>query len=287
MPSTFDFHLKTDAAALTAELRFYDSAGNQLDWRQIRLADYPASRWEGLFDLRRYVRRYAGNLHPLGAAAPLGEAELLRELGVFLGREVLGEEVLRYLGRGIQQRSVRVHLPPGSDDLASAFARVPWEIARAGTEDRTLAEKNVLFRALASDGEPRPEPLQLQPGEPLRVLLVFAEAPGSRPLAARLERRQLLELFHRQVYPHRRVEVDALCHGVTRERLKDQIQDRGGYHILHWIGHGRLNRLELYAEGKEPRDLTGQGLVDLFEEAGGYVPRLVFLCLPFRELSQH
>ncbi len=29
-----------------------------------------------------------------------------------------------------------------------------------------------------------------------RVLLVFAEAPGSRPLAMRLEREQLLALFH-------------------------------------------------------------------------------------------
>lgn len=287
MPAAFDLHVSTDATALTADLRLCDAAGNQLAWRQIRLTDHPASRWEGLFDLRRYVRRYAGNVHPLGASAPLDEAGLLRELGEFLGREVLGggssdpnSNILKHLGRGIQQRTLRLRLPAAevdTDYLAAAFARVPWEIARLSPQDATLAEKNVLVRALGGGDEPRPEPLSLQPGEPLRVLLVFAEAPGSRPLAARQERQKLLDLFRGQIYPRRRVEVDVLCHGVTRERLVARIQSRGGYHIVHWSGHGYSNLLELYSEGKDPHRLSGQELVQLFTDAGGYVPRLVFL----------
>ena len=48
---------------------------------------------------------------------------------------------------------------------------------------------------------PSSAPLALQPDEPLKVLLVFAAARGSKPLAAREERRALLELFEREIYP--------------------------------------------------------------------------------------
>jgi len=299
MSAAFDLHVSTNPAVLTADLRLCDAAGNHLARREIRLADHPASRWEGLFDLRRYVRHYVGSMHPLGSGDPLDEAGLVCELGVFLGREILGGSdpqpglnLFGHLARGIRQRTLRVRLPPAAhqgDHLAAALARVPWEIARLDPAQPTLAEKNVLIRALSAgpepqsgpqsgpQSEPQPGPLDLGPDESLQVLLVFAEAPGSRPLAARLERQQLLELFRRQVYPRRRVTVDVLCHGVTRERLMAQINDKKGYHVVHWSGHGHLNLLELHSEGSQPSRLTGQELVGLFSEAGGYFPRLVFL----------
>jgi tetratricopeptide (TPR) repeat protein len=288
MSAPLDLYVRTDSAELTADLRLQDAASTHLAWRQVRLKDHPASRWEGLFDLRRYVRRYAGNVHPLNEGVPLDETGLVRELGVFLGREVLGggepdpgRNILTRLGTGFDQRTVRVRLPGAdqqTDHLAAAFARVPWEIARLDPQGPTLAEKNVLIRALTGEHETHPGPLVLQPNELLRVLLVFAEAPGSRPLAARLERQRLLELFHRRICPWRRVAVDVLCHGVTRERLIKQINRKRGYHVVHWSGHGHLNLLELYSENKgEPSRLTGQELVRLFAEAGGYVPRLFFL----------
>ena len=81
------------------------------------------------------------------------------------------------------------------------------------------------------------------------MLFVFAEARGSRPLAARRERRELLRLFEQEIYPKRRVVAHFLTHGVTRERLEAQIQENGGYHIVHWSGHGHLNLLELAKAG--------------------------------------
>jgi tetratricopeptide (TPR) repeat protein len=278
MPATFDLDVATDAAALSVDLRLRDTAGNQIAWTQIRLADYPSSRWEGLFDLRRYVRRYADNVHPLRNGAPMSEGALVRELGTFLGGTVLGEQILRGLATGIGQRTLRVHLPgPQAGSLAAAFGRVPWEIARAAADSPSLGEMNVLVRVLAGTDDPSHEPLSLALNDSLRVLAVFAEAPGSRPLAMRLEHQQLLHLFHREVFPRRRVKVDVLCHGVTRERLVRRIEDAGGYHVLHWSGHGHLNLLELYGGGNEPDRLTGQELADLFARSGGYVPRLVFL----------
>src|SRR5947199_3658378 len=113
--------------------------------------------------------------------------------------------------------------------------------------------------------------------EELRVLLVFAEAPGSRPLAMRLEREQLLGLFYDEVMPRRRVAVDVLCHGVTRDALREIVRDASGYHVVHWSGHGHHNLLELPGADGKPDLLTGAALVDLFAKAGGFIPQLVFL----------
>ena len=65
-----------------------------------------------------------------------------------------------------------------------------------------------------------------------------------------------------------------LTHGVTRERLKAQIRENGGYHIVHWSGHGHLNLLELAKAGGGSDRLSGQELLHL---CGGFIPRLFFL----------
>jgi hypothetical protein len=79
-------------------------------------------------------------------------------------------------------------------------------------------------------------PIELAPHEPLRVLFVFAEARGSKPLGARRERRELLRLFEQEIYPQRRV----VAHFLTRERLGAQVQENNGCHVVHWSGHGNL-----------------------------------------------
>jgi len=142
-----------------------------------------------------------------------------------------------------------VRLPhAGEDLLAAAFARVPWEIARLpdGTRPHNLVVRAVTDAtppgALAP-AAPLPATTALPPGETLRVLAVFAEAPGSRPLAMRREREQLQRLFAGHILPRRKVEIDLLCHGVTRDRLKQAIRTRRGYHLVHWSGHGHHNAL--------------------------------------------
>ena len=154
------------------------------------------------------------------------------------------------------------------------MARVPWEIARPAVDKPTLADRHLLVRVVHDMAAPATQPVALRPDEPLRVLFVFAEARGSRPLAARRERRELLRLFEQEIYPKRRVVAHFLTHGVTRERLEAQIQENGGYHIVHWSGHGHLNLLELAKAGGGSDHLSGQELLDL---CGGFIPRLFFL----------
>jgi len=47
--------------------------------------------------------------------------------------------------------------------------------------------------------------------------------------------------------------------------------------VLHWSGHGHRNRLELRSPLGRKDTLSGEDLVALLQEAGGFYPRLVFL----------
>ncbi|HLB76920.1 MAG TPA: CHAT domain-containing protein, partial [Candidatus Dormibacteraeota bacterium] len=48
-------------------------------------------------------------------------------------------------------------------------------------------------------------------------------------------------------------------------------------HIVHWSGHGHLNLLELAKPSGAQDLLSGEDLLDLFIDAGGFIPRLFFL----------
>jgi hypothetical protein len=275
------FHLDVDpdATAGVVHLRLTDEQRRQLGAHQVRLADHGAALWQGLFDTRSYVRYYTG-VHVTGQ--PATAEDLLARLGVFLGQSVLGTEITAKLAAGVRQRTLLVKMPPTREDqpendrLAAAFARVPWEIARPADGAQALYENNLVVRMESPVPTPADAP-PLEGDEPLRVLLVFAEAPGSRPLAMRLEREQLLKLFYDDVMPDRRVAVDVLCHGATRKAQRDSVREASGYHIVHWSGHGHQNLLELAGEDGGRDRLSGPALVRLFAEAGGFIPQLVFL----------
>jgi tetratricopeptide (TPR) repeat protein len=271
MPVHFDLIIRTDYPSRTAELRLLDAHGSQLAFRQTDFTTLAVSRQQGLFDLRNYLHHYV---------EPGRETASVSEIGVCIAEEVLGEEIFRLLWASEAQRTLRIQLPGATETenpLAAALARVPWEIARPAADRPTLGEGNLLVRIVHDMAAPATQPLDLDPGECLRVLFVFAEARGSRPLAARTERRALLRLFEREIYPQRRIVAHFLSHGVTRERLEDQIQENGGYHLVHWSGHGGLNLLELARPGGARDFLSGKDLLKLFTDAGGFIPRCVFL----------
>jgi tetratricopeptide (TPR) repeat protein len=273
MPTHFDLIITADHSNRTAEFRLLDANGGQLAYRQTDFKTITASRRQGLFDLRNYLRLYAEEGRQTAAAA---------EIGVCIAEDVLGGDIFEKLWKSESQRTLRIQLPGASQEenyLAAALARVPWEIARPGPDRQTLGERNLLVRVVHDTQAPPSQPMELAPEEPLRVLFVFAEARGSLPLGARQERLDLLRLFEREIYPQRRVVAHFLTHGVTRERLESQIRDNGGYHIVHWSGHGHLNLLELARPGGAKDRISGEQLLDLFTdpEVGGFIPRFFFL----------
>jgi hypothetical protein len=266
------FNLIITVAEHRAEFSLRDEHGVQIAFQQTEFNTISISLQQGLFDLRNYLRNYVeeGN-----------EASAIVEIGVCIAKEVLGQEIFDKLYQAQTQRTLRIQLPGVSEEeniLAAALARVPWEIARPSADQPTLADRNLIIRVEHDAPAPASQPLHLAPDEALRVLFVFAEARGSRPLSARKERLELLKLFEQEIYPHRRVVAHFLNHGVTRERLQDQIQENGGYHVVHWSGHGNMNLLELCRPGGDSDRLSGQELLDLFtKQAGGFLPRLFFL----------
>jgi tetratricopeptide (TPR) repeat protein len=271
MPSNFDLIITADYPSRTAELCLLDAHGAQLAFRQTDFKTIAVSRQQGLFDLRNYLRHYV---------EPGREVASVAEIGVCIAEEVLGADIFRTLAASESQRALRIQLPGATEadnHLAAALARVPWEMARAAANQPTLGERNLLVHVVHDMSAPATQPLALDKDECLRVLFVFAEARGSRPLAARRERRELLRLFEKEIYPQRRIVADFLTHGVTRARLQARIQENGGYHIVHWSGHGHLNRLELAKPGGAQDFLSGEALLDLFTDAGGFIPRLFFL----------
>ena len=270
MPN-FDLIITADYPNRTAELRLLDAHGSQLAFRQTDFKTIPVSRQQGLFDLRNYLRLFV---------KPGQEAASVAAMGVCIAEQVLGADIFLKLWESQAQRTLRIQLPGAAEEenhLAAALARVPWEIARPAADQPTLGERNLLVRVVHDMAGPATQPLALGPDECLRLLFVFAESRGSQPLAARQERRELLRLFEQEIYPQRRIVADFLSHGVTRQRLEEQIKDRGGYHLVHWSGHGGLNLLELARPGGAQDPLSGEELLGLFTRAGGFIPRLFFL----------
>ncbi|TVS14207.1 MAG: CHAT domain-containing protein [Planctomycetaceae bacterium] len=268
IPTHFDLIVTADHATRTAELCLLDAHGVQLAFRRTDFKTIALSHQHGLFDLRNYLRHYV---------QPGREVASVAEIGVCIAEQVLGAEIFLKLWESQAQRTLRIQLPGATEEqnhLAAALARVPREIAGPAADQPTLGERNLLVRVVHDRQVSATQPLDLAADECLRVLFVFAETRGSRPLAARRERLELRRLFEKEIYPGRRVLADFLTHGVTRQRLASQIADRDGYHIIHWSGHGHLNLLELSQPGGGSDRLSGAELLAL---CGGFIPRLCFL----------
>ncbi len=133
------------------------------------------------------------------------ERAAVAEIGVCIAEEVLGAKTFTALYAAKSPRTLRIQLPGAADTenhLAAVLARVPWEIARPNAEAETLGDRNLLVRIVHDMQAPGSTPIALAANEALRVLFVFAEARGSRPLGARKERREL-RLLEKEIYPQR------------------------------------------------------------------------------------
>jgi len=271
MDTKFVLIITADNSSRTAEFSLCDDAGVQLAYKRTDFNDVPVGQQRALFDLRNHLRLYVD----------AGQEQMaMADVGVCIAQTVLGQDIFTRLWTPQTQRTLRIQLPAAAameNHLAAALARVPWEIARPKADAQTLSERNLVVRVIHDMRATASQPIELSADEPLRVLFVFAEARGSRPLGARQERRALLRLFERDIYPQRRVVAHLLTHGVTRERLRGQIQEQGGYHVVHWSGHGHTNRIELCKPGGEQDHISGTELLELFTQAGGFLPRLYFL----------
>lgn len=263
----------TESAA-TLHFCLRDATGKQLASNTLDLSTLTLTEEIALFELPKYLSHYVKHDD---AAQELA----LAEVGVWIAEKLLGEAIFAVLWQAdSQQRRLRITLPGASlpkHDLCAKLARVPWELARPSINGATLEENNLLIRVVHDMDAPASQPLQLAAGEALRVLFVFAGAKASQPLATRKERNKIKRLFEEKIAPTRHVALHLLSHGVTRTRLRAQIARNGGYHIVHWSGHGACDALELAQLDGAADQISGADLAALFKDAGGFLPQLVFL----------
>ncbi|MBV7696688.1 CHAT domain-containing protein [Streptomyces sp. TRM70350] len=201
--------------------------GRVLARHEVRL-DRGCAPYEAFLDIPGHVRRHAAPDQRVER-----EREIVREVGAWIGAEILGPlaDVLRAAAPVV----VRVVVPPDVPE-ARRLLYVPLELAHV--DGRPLALRGVSLVMQVGDAYDAPEPVAV--GRPVRVLALFSQPEGSRALNLRRERLALTRLF---AGAGRDVEVRTLQYGVTRERLREVLAE--GWDVLHVSGHGAPGELLL------------------------------------------
>ena len=188
------------------------------------------------------------------------EAEIVADVGAWIGEQVLG--AVGAAMAAARPATVRVVVPTDPPEAAQLMF-VPLELGHSG--GRPLAAQNVtLVMQHGADGS---VPAVVPVGERLRVLGLFSMPTGGTPLNLRRERQALVRLFAEIGGLGRAVDVRVLQYGVTRQRLRDVLEEGEGWDVIHVSGHGAPGELVLETEDGSPDRVTAAELVDLLDLA--------------------
>ncbi|WP_327696701.1 CHAT domain-containing protein [Streptomyces sp. NBC_00459] len=229
--------------------------GGVLARHEVRL-DPTGPRYEAFLDLPGYLRRHAA---PDVRAAR--EREIVRDVGTWIGAEVLGPVAPALLAAA--PAVVRV-VVPRDVPAARRLMFVPLELAHA--RGRPLAVQDVTLVTQWGAGH---EGGEHERGRTVRVLALFSLPEGSRALNLRRERLALTRLFTEAAHAGRAVEMRTLQYGVTRERLRAVLARPAGWDLVHVSGHGAPGELLLETGAGRPDRVRGPELVDLLGVARG------------------
>ncbi|GIH91774.1 CHAT domain-containing protein [Planobispora siamensis] len=227
----------------------HEARGRFLADHEVRL-DTGDWRFTAFSDLHRYLRWNAAPDRRIEA-----EAELLAQVGDWIGAEVLGAVGPALVGA--RPSAVRVVLPPEAGMLAFR----PLELARV--DGAPLALHNVPLVMCGDGGGPEAkEPV----GGRLRVLGLFSLPVGAGVLNLRRERHALATMFSEiGAVRGRAVELRVLQYGVTRERLTGILEDGEGWDVVHVCGHGTPGELLLEHPDGSPDPVPAADFVELLE----------------------
>ena len=188
------------------------------------------------------------------------EAEIVTGVGAWIGEQVLGP--VGAAMAAARPATVRVIVPADPPEAAHLMF-VPLELGHSG--GRPLAAQNVTL--VMQRGADYTVPAVVPVGEQLRVLGLFSLPTGGTPLNLRRERRALEQLFAEIGGLGRAVDVRVMQYGVTRQRLRDVLEEGEGWDVIHLAGHGAPGELVLETEDGSPDPVTAAELVDLLDVA--------------------
>src|SRR5271166_750274 len=185
--------------------------------------DRADQHYAALVDLPGYLR-----LHSAPDTREADEQWLLGEVGSWIGEQLLGRGIAeKLLSRARPSVVVRVLAPPAAERLLA----LPLEVARLDGGE-PLSTQGVSF-VFGTTGTPPPPAQPI--GERLRILALFSLPPAGSPLNLRRERQMLRALVRRLSMSA--IELRVLQYGVTRDSLRDVLQEEDGWDLLHFSGH--------------------------------------------------
>jgi hypothetical protein len=237
-----------------------DHAGAYLQHTQVRL-DPTHVYYRALLDLSGYLR-----VHAASDRRQQDERRLIAEVGNYIGAQVLGEAVARKLReRSRPSVVVRVRVPASAQFLLT----LPLEIARI--DGAPLAGVSFVFQSL-DETPPAVEPI----GERLRLLALFSVPPDGNALNLRRERQMLRQLVGQLAgAAGRAVDLRVLQYGVTRDSLKQVLEEGEGWDVIHFSGHGLPGALVLENSDGTMDQVSSPDLATMLAQAGARVKLVV------------
>jgi len=153
---------------------------------------------------------------------------------------------------------------PDEPPAARQVAYLPLELADAAGKPLALQGVTLVMQAGA-----QPQGAgKTAVGERLRVLALFSAPDGQRPLSLRRERVAFTRLFDEVVHVHgRAADLRVLQYGVTRDRLREVLQEAEGWDIIHVSGHGQPGELLLETEEGSQDPVGASDLADMLSLA--------------------
>ena len=229
-----------------------NARGEFLADHEVRL-DRTSWEYEAFADLNGYLR-----WHVAPDRWVEQEAVIVTRVGEWVGQNVLGR-VGPVLVKW-RPTTVRVLVP----QEASQLMFLPLELGYVGGKPLAVQDVTLVMECVAEGAVGRSA---TPVGDRLRVLGLFSLPTGGRALNLRKERRAFVEMFQEIGSVDRAVDVRVLQYGVTRQRLRDVLEEGEGWDLIHVSGHGAPGELLLEAEDGSPDPVIADELVDMLDLA--------------------
>ena len=234
--------------------RLTDADGQFLADQEVKL-NPSDSEYEGFLDLPSYLA-----IHAATDRRREDEARLVRQVGEWMGRHFYGPIGDKILDAGTPA-IVRVQVPT---EAAGLLYR-PWELGYVQGQPLALQDVTLIFEVPGESAAVKHVPV----GERLRILAVFSLPVDASALNLRQERYELARTIRAIGQQGRAIELRVLQYGVTRESLRQILEEGEGWDVVHFSGHGLEAHLILEKLDGTVDRVPSNDLVKLLRPARG------------------